>query len=179
MNFHHRRLAEVPRWGPLVRIKTQSVAEHSFFVAYYTTLLLEKIPPQANSLLIVKLALLHDMGEAQTGDIVNPTKQFVKRDKLDKFESDRVGHFLTELTVRQKALVKLADLMDALAYCMGERAKGNQMVLQIESEVKGAFLGLVTGWEELDGEEARWKLYHQLDACATRPYSLSDEFRLV
>lgn len=49
--------------------RCESVAEHSFFVALLGLLVTEQHFPELDSAKVVKLALLHDLGEAVVGDL--------------------------------------------------------------------------------------------------------------
>ncbi|QSQ26825.1 HD domain-containing protein [Pyxidicoccus parkwayensis] len=49
--------------------RCESVAEHSFFVALLGLFVAEGFFPQADASKVVRIALLHDLGEAYAGDI--------------------------------------------------------------------------------------------------------------
>ncbi|MCP3144492.1 HD domain-containing protein [Pyxidicoccus xibeiensis] len=49
--------------------RCESVAEHSFFVALLGLFVAESLFPEADASKVVRIALLHDLGEAYAGDI--------------------------------------------------------------------------------------------------------------
>lgn len=49
--------------------RCESVAEHSFFVALLGLFVAEGVFPEADASKVVRIALLHDLGEAYAGDI--------------------------------------------------------------------------------------------------------------
>lgn len=102
-----RRLAHVPRWSVVPVIRRQYVAEHSYNVAMLAWWIADelKIPPHK----VIEKALMHDTGEAITGDLPSPVKG----------RGDVLGSTLEE------AIVKLADYMDAYLYTSEEEQLGN------------------------------------------------------
>jgi len=83
-----QKLKQTPRTGWLLSgIKhPESVSEHCFDVALITMLLADSIP-QVNKQKAVTLALIHDLPEAITGDLVrgtDPQKQEKERAAMEK-----------------------------------------------------------------------------------------------
>ncbi|MDZ7686271.1 MAG: HD domain-containing protein [Gammaproteobacteria bacterium] len=72
----------------------ETVAEHSFGNAMLCLLLLAR-HPELDALKVLKLALLHDLGEAYVGDIT-PQDRIEKADK-NRLESDAVHKILAKI----------------------------------------------------------------------------------
>jgi 5'-deoxynucleotidase YfbR-like HD superfamily hydrolase len=87
-----RMLDRVIRFSANKKIKDQSVSEHSFHTAIYSLILADfeekffgnKVDKEK----VLKTALLHDMEECLTGDIIHPFKYI---DKNLKAKIDRMG----------------------------------------------------------------------------------------
>jgi len=108
----------VKRWHTAETTTPQSVAEHSFGVAL---ILLRIVPEERMSLNLLKAALLHDMGELETGDIPYATKKRLEQrnhgaqETLDGLEQEALGHYLgcfPELSEAEKGYLHCADLME-------------------------------------------------------------------
>lgn len=80
----------------------ESIAEHSFRMAVLTMILAPKIG--ADSIKAIKMALVHDMGEAETGDVVTTRGTQVQPNLQDKIEKERL------------ALVQILNLIDSDEY---------------------------------------------------------------
>ena len=71
--FHERTLGNVIRFSAKRRLKDETVAEHSFHVALYYMILAdleEKFGNKVDKEKLLKAALLHDLEECMTGDII-------------------------------------------------------------------------------------------------------------
>src|SRR3989344_3599901 len=78
-HFLNRSLAHVKRFNSQPQHFPESVAEHTFYVAYFTIILssfLKRAGEPVDETKAIKLALLHDMEEAISGDILNPFKHY-------------------------------------------------------------------------------------------------------
>jgi 5'-deoxynucleotidase YfbR-like HD superfamily hydrolase len=106
-------------------LKEQSVAAHSYGVAWLVWLLCEEQP----SLNLVMAALAHDTAEHQTGDIPNPAKLFMGISKMSQeWEETLMGEaFLPifTLSAEEQRILRLADCMELAMYCGRERRLGN------------------------------------------------------
>jgi len=148
-----RRLMEIKRYPTKIMIRKRSVAEHSWFVVEiaHGLALWEKYKfdehKDVNMERVMFLAQKHDMVEAQTGDIITPTKNMSKefRKALEDgerniFESHIVNTIpqswgtsyielhkeLAELKTIESRIVKAADLIDRIYECMDEILRGNK-----------------------------------------------------
>lgn len=72
------RLRNVIRFSNSTRIKDESVAEHSFFTAYYSLILANHLKTveniQVDIATVLSRALVHDIDEAKSGDFVRHFK---------------------------------------------------------------------------------------------------------
>lgn len=149
ITHHHRYMAHVPRWGIVPTSRTQSVAEHSYFVSLYVMELL-KLPcfdywSHDRKFCAVRYALVHDVAEARMSDIPGPVKRMIKDPaKYQKVEDDvtrgmgfedRYGHqYYTDADII--ALVKVADLVDELLFLTMEKVGGNGHVSVLFKQVE-------------------------------------------
>lgn len=159
-----RELSFIPRWGILRRVRDQSVAEHSYYVATYVMLLGGRMGLH-NDIIneAIKLALTHDIEEIITGDIPAPAKKYLDPEG-NKVLSLKSRAYST-LEIRHRGvvnpvsvyLVKLADLMDGLAYLATEIQMGNGSVSVVLQEMRIRTELLL---EEMDKENAlgAWNL---------------------
>jgi len=79
----------------LAREKCESVAEHSFGMALLCLFLADSYFPEADASKVVRIALLHDLGEAYAGDIT-PHDAVSKEEKLQR-EREAVERILGKL----------------------------------------------------------------------------------
>lgn len=141
----YRDLAHVPRWAILPTTRTQTVAEHSYFVSLYTS----QICLLAMGLgyitavdlgRIVNYALVHDRDEAYMSDIPGPVKRNIKDpEKLESYIHHMDSKiFATKPIPRgvDKLIVKAADLMDEVAFLWGESQMGNRDAERLIPEVE-------------------------------------------
>lgn len=78
--------------------RQESVAEHSFMLAVMAYLVKDAFP-EADIHKVMVMCLLHDFGEAVTGDI--PAFEKTKKDEM--IEEDAIGTLLKELPEKQRA----------------------------------------------------------------------------
>ncbi|MBD3203118.1 HD domain-containing protein [Candidatus Woesearchaeota archaeon] len=128
---------ELPRQGFIYsgfkRNEADSVAAHSFNVIAFSFLLARELKNSGEEIDVEKttiLALLHDMGEAITGDIGTWVKVLAKgkfeevenkafkllvRNLSDKKELISLFSEYSDLETKEAQIVKLADALDAIA----------------------------------------------------------------
>jgi len=112
-----RRLSVVPRWSIVPTIQRQNVAEHSFHVAQTALWLLQyhiTADGAPETMASIKLAVLehaleHDVDEAATGDRPTTTK------------ASKSYGFMPQHAI----IVKVADILEALAFLHEEKLMGN------------------------------------------------------
>lgn len=133
-------MSSMKRYNNRIRIKDESLAEHSFYVAYnvlklgYDLNIDEKIINRA-----VSLAIVHDIPESYTSDLPHdcktayPELRTILREIEDTFMEEEMPELLSyfkeyqdkERTICVK-LVDLADAISVLQYCTREIQLGNK-----------------------------------------------------
>lgn len=91
-------------------------------------------------------ALVHDEGEAISGDPPSCFKQGDVKEVYSEFERrDSLGVYGVEgLTDQERCILKLADQLEALLFLKEEMAMGNRMLLRIWDDV---YSGIEPTWE--------------------------------
>ena len=125
-----RRGMSVRRYHQHHLIDPENVGKHSAGVALFVNL----VDPTARKEVIM-YALTHDLGECVLGDIPAPTKKQLPRAALDAMNQieDRAlegaGYeFHNLITDDESLLVKLADTLDGLMFCIEELNRGNKFL---------------------------------------------------
>lgn len=172
----YRDLTFVPRWSIIRTIKTQSVAEHSYYVAIYAEQLAQFIGWKGDYAELLRQALVHDLDEILTGDIVGPAKKhFVDKERHHDYVCTELNNRFTfnrrwlEPDEEKEiiALIKLADGLDELFYLCVERQMGNTSTDALFSTRMSWFK---TAFHEIlyftfhmmqDGIAERWKVIEQ------------------
>ncbi len=122
----------VTRFHTEAVIRPQTIADHSFGVAWLCWYL-ESGAPSSNLLMA---ALAHDMAEYATGDMPSPTKRklglgaaFAELEAVE-FAAAGMPNFEAEgmLSKREAVVLKRADVIEGLLYCLRERAMGNTLL---------------------------------------------------
>lgn len=129
------RLNYISRWAGTPRFVRQSVAEHSFNVTLKADILghIEKniYGKDVDFAKLLRKAYSHDLPEGLTGDIISPTKQYMKKEVAfiedimytkevdtllpDAFKEDIKALFIGHKdTTLEGYIVHAADLLDAL-----------------------------------------------------------------
>jgi len=145
-----RKLDRIIRFSAQMRIKDESVAEHSFHTAFYAMILAdleEKIfGNKVNKEKTLEIALLHDIEECLTGDIIHSFKFINKSlsDKIEEMGQKFLESFMENLpekfrkeymdfwkesrdkkTIEGK-IVDAADKLEGLIYSLNEFNLGNK-----------------------------------------------------
>ncbi|MEX0621585.1 MAG: YfbR-like 5'-deoxynucleotidase [Candidatus Woykebacteria bacterium] len=155
--FEHilnRDLAHVIRFNNRPQHFPESVAEHSFYVAYIVLILcalLEKKKVRVDVKKALSIALIHDAEEAFSGDILNPFKHFneqvysairkVNQQTIDEVFVDLPTDLKKELValwneeidakIIEAQVVKIADKLQLLSKCYEEVQAGNSYFQEI------------------------------------------------
>jgi putative hydrolase of HD superfamily len=131
-------------WSQFLGVDTANVSEHSFRVAWIA-LLLAAIEGAGDSGKIVKMALVHDLGESRTGDSNQVQALYVARDEARAVQDTLLGTaFATEMyelweeyEARESIealLVKDADHLDC-EFELGEHsARGGHVEAALRSD---------------------------------------------
>ena len=143
----NRRLSNITRFNNTPRICKETVAEHSYFVAF-CVMLLSDFLENVNLEKALKLALIHDVEEAISGDLPHDVKMKypsfnVALEEMNlsiahEIFGDQIQYIdLWEETRDTKTieakLVKFADMFSVLMYCNNEINMGNSYMKDIYS----------------------------------------------
>lgn len=127
-----RTLAHVPRWAILRVNRRQSVAEHSYYVAVYALEIAEAVNWKGDFGRLASLALMHDAEEVVTSDIPSPVKKnmvdhssgWVHEKMRERMHPSSV-YWRYAANDEEKAILKLADLVEGALYLADEKSQGN------------------------------------------------------
>ena len=126
----------VKRFHTVDTIHANNNGHHQWGTAMLAYLLAERKP----SLNLIMACLTHDLGEKAYGDIPAPSKRALGlratiNDLEEKFLKD--NHVSFELTGEEHTILKLADIMDGLLYCISERMLGNRNIDVVYNRFRG------------------------------------------
>jgi putative hydrolase of HD superfamily len=168
-HFLNRNLAHVVRFNNRPQHFPESVAEHSYYVAYFSLLLcrvMEKNKLKVNSAKVLQMALIHDSEEGFSGDILNPFKHYndrvfqaireVNREMVGEVFADLPDYLNSEMveiwkeenaaTSLEAQVVKVADKLSLLSKCFEEIAGGNSYFKEIYSRELRGLANLQWSW---------------------------------
>lgn len=168
-----RTAAVVKRWSIARLFHKDSVAEHSFFVAFYAlqvARLVNWTGPYAD---LTFAALTDDVEETFTSDIISPVKrQIVDEGALANFVSEQMKQRLPLIEPQLDAIydsewgssihriIKVADKVDAALHLIMEQRMGNVVIKPMFDDVME---NLVVAWHDL-GVELHGPEEHQAEA---------------
>lgn len=170
--LHHllnRSLAHVIRFSSWPGHFSESVAEHSFFTAYFTSLIVQALRQnhyEIDGEKAITMALVHDMEETFSGDILSPFKNrtpelksairqvnqetihLVFQDLPERFAQHYISLWNEEGRGEsiEAQIVKIADRLSLLSKCAEEVKTGNQYFGEIYTDAL----------ENLQQYEAEW-----------------------
>lgn len=150
----NRSIAHIVRFSTTPRHFSESVAEHSFYVAYITAILSKLAKAkghQVDHAKAISMALVHDMEEQFSGDILGPFKSFSPEVKtaIRKVNKEVIhqcfeglpeslqNHFVAlwieegEGESAEAQIVKAADRLALVAKCYEEVKTGNEFFRHI------------------------------------------------
>lgn len=169
MNGSIRRLAHIRRYSSLQVNRPENVAEHSFYVAFTAYQIakdiLFRIPNAAcHPDHVAVMALMHDISEAKSGDIIHSFKNLSSElkdaikegDKLatremvdEEFGSTKDSIYEIWNKAKEMGLdgqiVKFADFLSVIAYCREEWLAGNRH-LENEDVLERAYENVKLFW---------------------------------
>lgn len=130
-----RRGALTKRYHTKHVVQDNTVGHHSFGVAWFVYLLSEPGCPPHYTLLLAAMA--HDLAEQVTGDISSPTKRkypelaaMVQEMELDILEQHELN-FECTFTGRDQIILKAADCLDGMVFCLNELELGNYGIMDV------------------------------------------------
>lgn len=181
-----RELSFVPRWGVLRRVRSQSVAEHSYYVALYAGHVADLVGWNGDRGALLRSALVHDLPEASTGDMPGPAKRAmmdpersvsVERHYMQTRFPDDFGAWLgTKGDPEIRLLVKVADLLDEIMFLQTECQLGNQnagVIGDTRTPLGNSYKRLRAIWHEshLLNDSDKWDTVHGSIIAAGEEYS--------
>lgn len=129
------KLKNITRYNNRLKIKNESVAEHSFFVALLALdLCTSQHIDNDTTLKILVKSLLHDMPEIEINDITHDAKQKLNiGDILKKHEDEYYKTYYPAFASLMEdnsdnlvnTVVSLADGLSVVQYCRNEQYLGN------------------------------------------------------
>ncbi len=168
--FTERNLDRVTRFSNQIRVRDESVSEHSFHTAVYAMVLADMERANGREVDVEKLlrcCLIHDLEESMTGDILHGFKysdpELLKNMKKMGAEfykrvvgelPDEISRGYVSLWEEAKAggiegqILEAADKIEALMYCMEEYSLGNKKFKPIIDHI-------VESIEEIDLQSVR------------------------
>lgn len=150
----NRGLAQIKRYHSTPLHQNETVAEHTFYVTIIARALcglIEENGTKVNTLEVLDKALVHDMEEMYSGDILQPFKYAdpeLKRlvDKINDKLVDKAFEGLPDKLAKhfkhiwsdyhegkriEDKIVKMADRLSLIAYCLEQIKLGNTFMIEI------------------------------------------------
>lgn len=135
---------KVKRFHTTDTLAAQTVGEHSHGVAMLCYLLTDGKP----SVELLMSALTHDLAEHLIGDIASPVKRSnpVLYSVIHKAEEDAFERVHLNIVPRLKAeehrILKLADYMDGMMFCVREAQFGSQKIWEVYDNFRSYVVAL-------------------------------------
>lgn len=124
------------RYHGLRNIMEDTVGHHSYNVAQILRHIAGDLPANRVGLLVM-CALDHDVAECIVGDMPAPTKRAIPglREAFAIYEAEimakhGVEELEAQLTPDEAKLLKAADSMDGMRFCIQERTMGNRLAVR-------------------------------------------------
>lgn len=141
----HQRLGCLMRFSNVPRLAAQSVAEHSYSVTFLAMLVGDYLVDKGveiDRLCLLKMALLHDVEEVISGDILKTLKHGKFKEELGKLNEQNMYYLTRLLGVKKEEyldlwrevkdgrttaakLISFVDMVDRILYCLKESHLGN------------------------------------------------------
>lgn len=139
-DYNVYKLSNIIRYSQQNKIKSETVAEHSYYVSWFVNRLCTKyVLSDKIRLMALEAALLHDIPEVITNDITYDVKRMIPEVPalLQPYEEEVIKEHSTMAhkvlfnpeTIEEiiaKKLVKHADILSVLQYCQNEETLGNK-----------------------------------------------------
>ena len=134
-----RKSYEVERFHTIFTFRGQNLGNHSANVA----MILDQLFPDAGKHVIIA-ALTHDLSEIHSGDIPAPAKwaspPLQEGSKNLQGSFNYTHGFDFELTDSEKDMIKIADCMELMFFCIEEYRLGNKGVLTVFHRITDYFI---------------------------------------
>lgn len=136
------RLAALPRTGWLLRgvVDPESIAEHSFGVCIVASLIVDDLRAKGTTVdgeKVLRMALVHDIAEAFTGDIPMPAKSDELRSALAKAEEGTLAGVLTPLQLAHWKEAEAAETLEARVVKAADKLQMLVKALTYEQQNRG------------------------------------------
>lgn len=157
-----RTMSIVPRWSIVHVTQRDTVANHSYFVTVYAHMISRVIKWGGPNDYLMFSALLHDLDEVLTGDLVGPIKEYIIDEErmheyvdhkiFERFGSLAHEHAYLEGQCKMRhaeeadTIIKAADRLDAVFFLIMESRRGNSTILPL---IETAQNRLEAAWREL------------------------------
>lgn len=153
----HNRLSCIFRFNNVPRLAPQSVAEHSYRVAFLSMLIADDLIDRGmlvDKLRLLEMGMLHDIEEIVSGDIIKILKQGRFKKELDKLNEQNASGITCLLGTRgdeyfalwkeakdgrtlEAKVIGFCDMVDRIVYCLKEAHLGNNYLRELlEFEAK-------------------------------------------
>lgn len=166
-----RTASVVHRWSIVRTFNPDSVANHSFYVTFYALQIARLVDWSGPYADLTFAALMHDVEETFTSDIVSPVKrQIVDPGALSNFISEQMKERLPLMEAQLsaiyesgygssiEAIIRVADKVDAVIHLIIEQRMGNTVLAPLYAD---CLENLVLAWydlgEGLQRDEDLWK----------------------
>jgi putative hydrolases of HD superfamily len=153
-------LEALPRTGWLTcRVPAaESIAAHSYGVAFTTMLLADLIAqrapaPDFDRSRALEMALVHDLGEAITTDVPSPVKQFVGRDAMKAGERRAVAQLTAAAGGRYLELYDEYTARQTLEARVVRAADKIQLLVKASQYGAAGFAGVERFWRSDDNDD--------------------------
>ena len=158
-----RNLADIRRWAIVRTIRTQSVAEHSYYVALMMKPLLEEYGHDDPALVrdAMHYALIHDRDEVLSGDVATPAKRRMAPGAFDALNKE-FGLDVPEPDPIIKKAAKVLDLFEAALFVAEEVGMGNSRVQDVLLVIRRKLAGACRDFEDCAVRLREEKLYETL-----------------
>ena len=163
------KMSDIIRYNGRLVIKTENLAEHSYYVAMNIYKLAQMFNIEETIVnKAIKIALCHDLGEIFTGDLPHSIKVYspeinsiskqleidIMKEQFPYFAED-FERYVTQKESLLTVLVETADCLDVLAYVDREEQLGNRSdeIAQIKAESSERYIKLIEKLKKLIEKE--------------------------
>ena len=162
-------LKRIPRtgWGMRGVPHIESVAEHSFGVAFVALVLTDLLPEEAlDREKVLIMALLHDMGEVRFTDLPSPATRLIPAEVKSQAEATALAGLLAPLpgSERLRALWQEFEDCTSPEGCLVRDADKIEMMIQCLRYEQAGSRGLDEFWAAVDRREWQYPLCADLYA---------------
>ncbi|CAN5802410.1 HD family hydrolase [soil metagenome] len=169
-------LADLPRTGWLLRgvRPCESIADHGFGVAFLAMMLVDAMRAEGTVVdgeRVLRMALVHDVAEARTGDVPMPNKTARMSEALHDLEATLVRELLPASLREAWAEVEVGDSLEARVVKVADKAQMMIKAVAYERQKRGHLDGFWVNPMNFDdrGIAVARELFVAVAAAAGRP----------